>query len=79
LCVEVDGEAHNRGDQPGFDEARDAWLRLHGVETLRVTASDVLRTLEGVITHIIDTTRPRLPLHHSPKRANGPPPRSGEA
>ena len=26
LAVEVDGEAHGRGDRPARDEARDAWL-----------------------------------------------------
>ena len=78
LCVEVDGEAHNRGDQPEFDPKRDAWLRLHGIETLRIPAVDVFCDLEGVVTHIVETARPRLPLHHSPKRASGPPPPAGE-
>ena len=75
LCIEVDGEAHNRGDQPEFDPKRDAWLRLHGVETLRIPAVEIFRNLEGAVTHIIETARLRLPLHQP---AAGPPPRAGE-
>lgn len=75
LCVEVDGEAHNRGDQPEFDPKRDAWLRLHGVETLRVPAADVFRNLEGVVAYIVEVARLRLPLH---RPAGGPPPPVGE-
>ena len=45
LAIEVDGEAHNRGDRPARDEARDAWLRAAGVETLRIPASDVLKLM----------------------------------
>lgn len=75
LCVEVDGDAHNRGDQPEFDGNRDAWLRLHEIETLRVAAVDVLKNLEGVIAQITETARLRLPLHQP---SAGSPPRSGE-
>ena len=75
LCIEVDSEAHNRGDQPAVDEKRDAWLRLHGIETLRVSAIDVFRDLDAVVTHIVATARARLPLHQP---SAGPPPRAGE-
>ncbi|WP_245739070.1 endonuclease domain-containing protein [Sphingomonas rubra] len=77
LCIEVDGEAHDRGDQPAYDEKRDALLRLHGIETLRLPAADVFRDLDAVVTHIVATARARLPLHH-PATPDGPPPRSGE-
>lgn len=63
LCVEIDGEAHNRGDQPEFDMKRDAWLRLHGIETLRVPAVDVLNDLEGVLVRVLEAANARLPLH----------------
>jgi very-short-patch-repair endonuclease len=75
LCIEVDGEAHNRGDQPEFDPGRDARLRLHGIETMRIPAVEVFRNLDGVVAHIVETARLRLPLH---RPAGGPPPRSGE-
>ena len=60
LCVEVDGEAHERGNQPRKDKARDAFLAKHGVLTLRVSAVDVLQNLEGVVEHIIEMARSRV-------------------
>ena len=75
LCIEVDGAAHGMGNRPVRDERRDAFLAAHGIETLRVPAVEVMRNLEGVVLHILTTVRTRLPLHHRPKRAGGPPPR----
>ncbi len=75
LCVEVDGEAHDRGDQPAFDASRDAWLALHAVETVRVPATVILRDLDAAVTAIIAAARPRLPLRQP---CGLPPPRSGE-
>ena len=43
LVIEIDGEAHNRGDRPARDERRDAWCREKGMAVLRVPAADVLR------------------------------------
>ena len=74
LCVEVDGEAHERGDRPARDAARDAFLAEHGIETLRVAAKDVLTNLDGVLIYILARVRARLPLHH-PAAPGGPPPR----
>ncbi|MDQ2892462.1 MAG: endonuclease domain-containing protein [Pseudomonadota bacterium] len=62
LCIEVDGEVHDRGDQPAFDVERDAWLRLHGIDTLRITAADVQTNLGGVIVHIVEAACARSPL-----------------
>jgi len=59
LCVEVDGAAHERGEQPRKDSARDAFLERHGVLTLRVRAVNVLRNLEGVVIHITEAARSR--------------------
>ena len=72
LAVEVDGEAHGRGEAPGFDERRDAFLRENGHHVLRFTANDVLRNLEGTLAAI--SAHVMSPLH----RKSGPPPRSGE-
>ncbi|HTU13337.1 MAG TPA: DUF559 domain-containing protein [Allosphingosinicella sp.] len=52
LCVEVDGEAHDRGTRPARDIARDAWLARHGVATLRIPAREVLNNMEGVLAFI---------------------------
>ncbi|UVO49845.1 endonuclease domain-containing protein [Sphingomonas sp. SUN019] len=61
LVIEVDGEAHNRGDQPQFDVARDASLAAAGYLTLRVPATAILRNLDAVITGIVTACRERGP------------------
>ncbi|MFW2830938.1 endonuclease domain-containing protein [Sphingomonas sp. ID0503] len=72
LAIEVDGEAHARGDRPNRDAARDAWFGSHGIYTMRVPAADILRDLDAVTHGILEKARSRLPLHHP---AGGPPPR----
>ena len=53
LAIEVDGEAHGRGDRPMGDARRDAHLKTLGVRTLRYPARDVLQNLEQVAHQII--------------------------
>jgi very-short-patch-repair endonuclease len=77
LAIEVDGEAHDRGDRPARDEARDVYLQTLGFATLRIPAREVLGNLDGVIAGIVERCRTLGPLHHRPA-AGGPPPRSGE-
>ena len=43
LIVEVDGIAHDMGDGPARDEARDANFRSKGLRVLRIPATDILR------------------------------------
>ena len=77
LAVEVDGEAHDRGDRPQRDEARDRYVAAAGFVTMRIPAVEVFRNLEGVLMGIVEECRSRGPLH--PRAARGcPPPRSGE-
>ena len=73
LCVEVDGKAHDMGDNPRRDERRDAWLLEQGIKTLRVPAEEVLRDVEPVIRLIQEECASRSPStsRHSPA---GPPP-----
>lgn len=40
LAIEIDGEAHSRGDQPTRDAARDAFLAQSGIATLRIAARE---------------------------------------
>jgi very-short-patch-repair endonuclease len=77
LVIEVDGEAHNRGDQPKWDEVRDRVMAERGFRTLRLPAYEVLKNMEGVIQQIVATCGEVDPLHRRPQ-AGGPPPRSGE-
>jgi very-short-patch-repair endonuclease len=53
LVIEIDGEAHYRGDRPERDARRDAWLAVKGIRTLRINAAEVLRNLDGVMQHIL--------------------------
>jgi very-short-patch-repair endonuclease len=75
LAIEVDGEAHGRGDRPERDAARDRHIAELGFHTLRIPARDVLGNLDTVITGIVAACRERGPLH---RPSDGPPPRSGE-
>ncbi|WP_448663454.1 endonuclease domain-containing protein [Sphingomonas sp. CJ20] len=61
LAVEVDGEAHARGDRPERDAMRDSWLRAQGVRVLRIPAQVVLSDLEVAIRYIIVVARGDYP------------------
>ena len=60
FVVEVDGEAHERGDRPQRDAARDRWFEERRFQVLRIPAAEVLRDLEAVIRHIVATANPPL-------------------
>jgi very-short-patch-repair endonuclease len=60
LAIEVDGEAHERGDRPVRDARRDAWVASVGIETLRIPAQEVFRNLEGVVQAIVTRAAERL-------------------
>jgi very-short-patch-repair endonuclease len=72
LAVEIDGEAHSRGNRPQRDAARDEWLRAAGIETLRISAADLLKDAGAVLRWVLVQAKTRLPLHHP---IGGPPPR----
>jgi very-short-patch-repair endonuclease len=75
LAIEVDGEAHDRGDRPERDGARDTYLQELGFRTMRIPADEVFKNLEGVVLGVADVCRTLGPLH---RPSDGPPPRSGE-
>ena len=73
LAIEVDGIGHEFGDNPRRDERRDQWVRMQGVETLRISAEDVRTNLEGVVIHIVNRCLERTPPPHfvrSPSPSN---------
>ena len=76
LAVEVDGEAHDRGNRPKRDELRDAWLMSQGVMVLRIPAAEVLKDIEAVVLHIVTSARRDYPS--TTRYAGGPPPPPGE-
>jgi very-short-patch-repair endonuclease len=67
LAIEVDGEAHNRGDQPQRDAVRDRVMAERGFRTLRLTAWDVLNNMDGCVMMIASACE-----QSSPERGGGP-------
>ena len=53
VCIEIDGIAHDMGDNPEYDEARDARLREMGLEVLRIPATEVLKSPEAVADGLV--------------------------
>ena len=73
LVIEIDGEAHDRGDRPERDLVRNATMRSAGYEVLRAGAADVLNSMEAVLLTI--RAAAESPLHRA---STVPLPASGE-
>jgi len=69
--IEVDGMAHELGDNPQRDVVRDAWLANAGISIVRIPSRDVLHSLDDVLRFLVDQCQP---LHHP---TDGPPPLQG--
>ena len=63
LVVEIDGEAHDRGNHPQRDALRDATMQAAGYKVLRIAAVDVLKDLDTVLQTICAWTD--SPLHRA--------------
>ena len=73
LCIEIDGIAHERGNNPRRDLERDAWLAKRGIETLRIPAEEAFRDVEPVVQFIVERCAARSPstgFRRSPSPAN---------
>ena len=53
LAIEIDGIAHDMGDRPTRDEARDVFLRGEGIEVVRIPATEVLKSPEDVAESLV--------------------------
>lgn len=53
LGIEVDGMAHDMGSRPERDERRDWALSQEGVETIRISAQEILQDAEDVADRIL--------------------------
>ena len=73
LAIEIDGIAHDMGDQPRRDVERTSFLNENGYRVLRVSAQRVLADAVGTADAI--AARAVSPHHHA---SHGPPPRTGE-
>ena len=60
LAIEIDGIAHDMGDRPQRDVARDAWLKERRIDTLRVPASEVLHDPGAAAESIVALAWARL-------------------
>jgi very-short-patch-repair endonuclease len=61
LAIEVDGMAHEMGDNVRRDALRDGWIADQGIETLRVAALELKNNLEGVVQLIVARCSERAP------------------
>jgi len=48
LAIEIDGQIHETGDNPGHDARRTAWLNGQGIKVIRFPAADVLRDADEI-------------------------------
>jgi very-short-patch-repair endonuclease len=53
LCIEIDGIAHDIGEQPERDEKRDSDLMGMGLKVMRIPATDVLKSPEEVADGLV--------------------------
>ncbi len=65
LVIEVDGIAHDMGDRPQRDTARNAWLEQAGYRIIRIAAADVLKNADEAAQAIVAFAA--APLHHQPE------------
>ena len=74
IAVEVDGAAHDMGDNPARDARRDEWLAKREIRVLRIPATEVLADLEATTAFVMSACAAAFPS----TGFAGPPPRSGE-
>ncbi len=60
LIVEVDGIAHDLGDNPARDAKRDAWFTERNIEVIRVKAADILKDSMNIGQSIIDYAKDKI-------------------
>jgi very-short-patch-repair endonuclease len=58
LAVEIDGWSHGTENRPEQDEIRDMRLAERGVRTLRIPASEVLRSIDDTVGTIREAIWP---------------------
>ena len=53
LIIEIDGIAHDMGENPRRDAYRDDWLKRLGFRVVRIPAADVLDDFDAVVRMIL--------------------------
>ena len=59
LAIEIDGIAHDMGDRPERDEARDAFLQDRRLDVLHLSAAEVLGDVTAAVDIIVAACRQR--------------------
>jgi len=52
IAIEIDGIAHDMGDNPARDIARDRWIEAQGITVIRIAATEVLRDANEIAESI---------------------------
>ncbi|MGW8278366.1 endonuclease domain-containing protein [Sphingomonas aurantiaca] len=60
LVIEVDGQAHDFGDRPARDAARDCWFAARGLAVLRIAAVEIFTDCDAVVHGIVAVAAERL-------------------
>ena len=55
LCIELDGDIHNRNSGPEYDRVRDKFLNDNGIMVLRFKNSEIENEVENVLKIIRET------------------------
>jgi very-short-patch-repair endonuclease len=70
--IEIDGIAHDMGDNPHLDICRDAFLKSMGVDIVRIPAPDVLRDVDAAADSIVRYCANRPPPSAAGAAATSP-------
>jgi very-short-patch-repair endonuclease len=60
LAIEVDGIAHDMGDNPERDVRRDTYMAAHGIETVRIAAANVMQNSAAVAESVFQLIKARI-------------------
>jgi very-short-patch-repair endonuclease len=60
LVIEVDGQIQEREDRPQMDAIRDQWFAEQGMETMRISAMDIMTDAHDVSDGILRYVRDKL-------------------
>ena len=60
LGIEIDGKAHDMGDNPSSDAVRDRWLSDQGIAIMRIPATEVLKDPVHACEAIVAACRERV-------------------
>lgn len=52
LIIEIDGDSHGTDEAQAYDQEREEYLRLQGLNILRFTNEDVLKNIQGVLEEV---------------------------